>query len=57
MDDAAYRRYLDGYPPIELFEYIPKVGNKYCLSEKYNPDKYHGWIKGTTPAGASFTAG
>ena len=45
MDEAAYERYLDRYPPIELFEYIPKVGNKYCLSEKYNPDKYHEWIK------------
>ena len=37
MGEAAYQRYLDRYPPIELFEYIPKVGNKYCLSEKYNP--------------------
>ena len=45
MDDASYQNYLDRYPPIELFEYIPKVGNKYCLSEKYNPDKYHEWIK------------
>ena len=40
MDEAAYLRYLDRYPPIELFEYIPKVGNKYRLSEKYHPEKY-----------------
>ena len=45
MDDASYRTYLDGYPPMELFEYIPKVGNKYCLSEKYNATKYHEWIR------------
>ena len=45
MDDASYRTYLDGYPPMELFEYIPKVGNKYCLSEKYNAPKYHEWIR------------
>ena len=44
MDDAAYKRYLDDYPPIELFEYMPKFGNKYSLSEKYNPTKYHQWI-------------
>ena len=45
MADATYQAYLDQYPPIELFEYIPKVGNKYCLSEKYNPAKYQEWIK------------
>jgi hypothetical protein len=44
MDDAAYKRYLGDYPPLELFEYMPKFGNKYSLSEKYNPAKYHQWI-------------
>ena len=34
---GSLREYLDDYPPLELFEYIPKIGNKYCLSEKYNP--------------------
>ena len=45
MDDAAYRQYLERYPPPELFEFIPKVGNKYCLSEKYNPKSYSDWIR------------
>jgi len=45
MDDAAYRQYLDRYPPPELFEFIPKVGNKYCLSEKYNSKSYSDWIR------------
>lgn len=45
MDDATYAAHLASYPPIELFQYIPKVGHKYCLSEKYHPDKYHAWIK------------
>ena len=45
MSDDEYKAYLDAYPPLELFEYIPKVGNKYCLSEKYHADKYHAWIK------------
>lgn len=45
MDDSTYRAFLDSYPPQELFEYIPKVGHKYCLSEKYHPEKYHDWVK------------
>jgi hypothetical protein len=45
MDDATYASCVDSYPPLELFEYIPKVGHKYCLSEKYHPDKYHAWVK------------
>jgi hypothetical protein len=45
MDDTAYRQYLDRYPPLELFEFIPKIGNKYCLSEKYNPKAYQDWIR------------
>ena len=44
MDEATYAKYLDQYPPLELFEYIPKIGNKYCLSEKYNPKSYSDWI-------------
>jgi hypothetical protein len=44
MDDATYRRMLDAYPPIELFEYIPKVGHKYSLSEKYHPKQFHAWV-------------
>ena len=48
MDDASYSTYLDTYPPMDLFEYIPKVGHKYCLSEKYNPAQYQGWIRDHT---------
>jgi hypothetical protein len=44
LDEASYRRYLDSYPPAELFQYIPKLGRKYSLSEKYNPRKYHDWV-------------
>ena len=45
MDARTYRGFLDNYPPVDIFEYIPKVGNKYCLSEKFNPNKYHEWIE------------
>ncbi len=45
MPDETYREFLRTYPPQELFEYIPKVGHKYCLSEKYNGEKYQDWVK------------
>lgn len=45
MTDAQYRELVDQYPPAELFEYIPKVGHKYCLSEKYHGKQYHEWIE------------
>jgi len=45
MDAQTYRSLLDTYPPIDIFEFFQKVGNKYCQSEKFNPDKYHEWIK------------
>jgi hypothetical protein len=53
-----YRELVAAYPPQELFAYLPKVGHKYSLSEKYNGEAYtrfirsnaawrelHAWIK------------
>src|SRR5262249_16757114 len=40
MEPVVYRDFVQGYPPAELFAYLPKVGHKYTLSEKSNPDKY-----------------
>ena len=58
MEPALYDRMVAAYPPIELFQYIPKIGKKYSLSERNNPDRYrqflhdheiwrnfHRWIK------------
>ena len=58
LAQELYRELVDSYPPQELFPYIPKIGNKYSLSERYQPDKYrtssagsplwrdfHRWIK------------
>src|SRR5262245_1389594 len=58
MEPGLYRDFVQGYPAPELFAYLPKVGHKYTLSEKSNPDKYidvirsspvllefHRWIK------------
>ncbi|HET6468620.1 MAG TPA: hypothetical protein VFG43_09610 [Geminicoccaceae bacterium] len=44
MDDATYRRLVEDYPPVELFAYIPKIGKKYSLSEKFNPVKYRSFV-------------
>lgn len=46
MDEPTYARYVAAYPPLELFQFIPKVGNKYCLSEKFHSEKYRDWIAG-----------
>jgi hypothetical protein len=45
MDERTYRSMVDAYPPLELFQYIPKVGNKYCLSQKFHADQYHDFIR------------
>lgn len=45
MGEELYRELLASYPPLELFQYFPKVGHKYSLSEKYNAAHYRRWIR------------
>ncbi len=58
IEEGFYRALVDTYPPLEHFKFMPKFGNKYVLSEKFNGDRYerfisdtpvwkklHGWIK------------
>ncbi len=47
MDPALYDQLVAAYPPQELFQYIPKIGKKYSLSERYHPDKYRSFIDGS----------
>ena len=44
-----YRELVNSYPPTELFAYLPKVGHKYSLSEKYNGAAYARFIKSSAP--------
>ena len=44
-----YRELVISYPPQELFAYLPKVGHKYSLSEKYNGEAYGKFIKAHAP--------
>jgi hypothetical protein len=58
MDEATYDSLSAAYPPLELFQHIPQVGHKYCLSQKFHGPQYqefiashgvwrdfHAWIK------------
>ena len=45
MEQSIYQELVDSYPPIEYFDYIPKLGKKYSLSERFNRRKYQELIK------------
>ena len=45
LDENGYRQMVDNYPPLELFKYIPKIGKKYSLSERYHGREYREFIQ------------
>ena len=45
MDPGAYQELVDNYPVAEQFHYIPKLGKKYSLSERFNPRGYKNLIQ------------
>jgi hypothetical protein len=45
LEPSLYDRFVAAYPPVELFQYIPKIGKKYSLSERNNPDKYKSFLQ------------
>ncbi|MGD2076320.1 MAG: hypothetical protein PVI91_14170 [Gammaproteobacteria bacterium] len=45
MDPGTYQELVNHYPTIDHFEYIPKLGRKYSLSERFNPRGYHRLIR------------
>jgi hypothetical protein len=45
MEPGLYRELLANYPPVELFQNIPKLGSKYSLSERFNACQYKTWIR------------
>ncbi len=53
LDETTYRELVATYPPVELFKYVPKIGKKYSLSERYNSKQYAEFIR-STPAWRSF---
>lgn len=46
LQDGIYEQLVANYPPIELFKYIPKIGKKYSLSERFHSREYREFIRG-----------
>jgi hypothetical protein len=46
LDPDLYGQLVSGFPPLDLFEYMPTVGHKYALSETRNADQYWKFING-----------
>lgn len=49
MDPGLYETLVEAFPPVELFKFMPKLGNKYTLSEKFNPQNYHRYVTENEP--------
>ncbi|MGX0976852.1 hypothetical protein ACSSVY_002572 [Roseovarius sp. MBR-51] len=45
FDADLYQEMLDNWPDTERFQFMPKLGNKYSLSEVNNGKEYHDFIK------------
>ena len=46
FEQGFYQELLRSYPPLDLFRFLPRFGNKYSLSEKNHPKKYRDYIAG-----------
>jgi len=44
MAEDLYQSLVDNFPPLELFHFLPRVGRKYVLSEKFNSVNYRKFI-------------
>ncbi|MDH3240355.1 MAG: 2OG-Fe(II) oxygenase [Alphaproteobacteria bacterium] len=53
LDAAAYDALLAAYPPVDLFRYMPKLGNKYSLSSSNHRELYYRFLA-DTPVWARF---
>jgi hypothetical protein len=45
LDAALYRELVQRYPQAADFAYLPKFGHKYALSEKFNAEAYHRFLR------------
>ncbi len=45
MDETTYKELVDNYPSIEHFKFMPKLGKKYTLSERFNKSVYEDVIR------------
>jgi len=49
FSDAEYDALTRSYPDLGLFDHKPKLGDKYSLSERNNPDNYRRFVEGSPP--------
>jgi hypothetical protein len=49
IEPGFYHELVASYPDDQLFAYFPKVGHKFALSEKNNPERYAAFIEKTPP--------
>ncbi len=47
IDETTYEALVESYPPVERFAYLPKLGHKYSLSERFAPREYEDVIRNT----------
>lgn len=45
MAEEQYAKFLDAWPDTGLFKFMPKFGNKYSLSGKFNGPEYHSFVR------------
>jgi hypothetical protein len=49
FEGGYYKSLVESFPPVELFKFMPALGNKYSLSELNNPGKYHEYVASSGP--------
>lgn len=45
VEEQLYERMIANWPDKTLFEYMPELGNKYALSQKFHHKQYHHFIR------------
>jgi hypothetical protein len=45
LDTSFYKTLRESYPPLDLFVHMPKLGNKYSLSQANNPKAYYRFLR------------
>jgi len=45
FEEQFYNQLVQSFPPVELFRFMPELGNKYSLSELNNADTYHEYVR------------
>jgi hypothetical protein len=55
VDASLYDQLRESYPPLERFKHMARFGNKYTLSDKWNPKEYDDFIR-NTPVWREFLA-